>query len=306
MGHGRPPKCKWNISGLNNHSNPVSEAPRNSPVVEDPEVVVDPDESSDTSVNKEEDLAQCWIDDDQTGFAHWFGYLEPDIDEMSEEECEVESWEDNWFDDEDMQEMLYKYALAMDKDITDEDWVPEAVKARKKQRHQREQKCTCCVLCILLNSTVETAQPKEYAKAPDLAKKASRTQHRYRAAMKTQNSLKRFGFVGDAPVTRGLLAASNSPSPSISSTSEPTLSTSSASSSQDPFDVDVPVRVESEEPILNWETNRHENNNVDGDPITIHQESIEPELHWDDPAVFVGSAADSVNEKTQADLSGEA
>lgn len=110
--------------------------------------------------------------------------------------------------------------------------------------------------------------------------------------MKTQNSLKNFGFSGDAPVVNGTLTAANNRSPS------PPPGSSSLS-------VDVPVTVESEEPILNWETNKPENNNVDGDRVTIRQETIEPTLQWDDPAVFVGSAADSVDDETRADLAGE-
>ncbi|KAE9392941.1 hypothetical protein BT96DRAFT_967294 [Gymnopus androsaceus JB14] len=294
MGRGRPLKRKRNTSGLNKQSTHVSEAPRILPIVEEyPEMVIDSDEENQLEkntpqpadrANEEEGLDQCWIDDEQTGFARWFGYIERDIDEMSEEECATENWEDNWFDDEKMQEILYKYAVAMDKDVADEDWVPESIKNRKKRRQQREQK----------------SRPKEYAKGPDIAKKAPRTRRRYKAAMETQNSLEKFGFFGDAPIVKGMLAAANNPSPppssSAPSTSEPIPSTSSAAP-RDPVEVDVP-------------TNRPGNNNLDNDddsePITIRQETVEPTLQWDDPAVFVGTAADSVNAETQADLAGEA
>lgn len=74
----------------------------------------------------------------------------------------MEIWEDNWFDDEEMQEILYKYAVAMDKDVADEDWVPEAVKSRKKQRQQREQKCMCCISfhIVELNQNYKQHDPR--------------------------------------------------------------------------------------------------------------------------------------------------
>ncbi|KAJ3742705.1 hypothetical protein DFH05DRAFT_1461752 [Lentinula detonsa] len=43
-------------------------------------------------------------------------------------------------------------------------------------------------------------QPKEYAKGPDIEKKAAQTKWWYREAMKTQHKLEYFGLAGNAPI----------------------------------------------------------------------------------------------------------
>ncbi|KAF9264963.1 hypothetical protein L218DRAFT_216216 [Marasmius fiardii PR-910] len=46
-------------------------------------------------------------------------------------------WKDEDFEDEGLQEQMFYYAVAMDEDLKDEDWVPEMLKegaARRKKR----------------------------------------------------------------------------------------------------------------------------------------------------------------------------
>ncbi|KAJ3978364.1 hypothetical protein F5890DRAFT_1479426 [Lentinula detonsa] len=176
-----------------------------------------------------------------------------------------ELWEDKWFDSEELEQTMFLHAAAMNEDIADEDWVPESLleaqERKKKQRREREHK----------------EHPKVYATGPDIARKASRTQFRYKAAMRTQMTLHSFGIVGDAPVNHGQLASHQSICASVSvciESVEPDPEEQTRSLSPP-----VKVRIESIEPDL------HAPNMAEGltrslsPPVQIRIESIEPDLY---------------------------
>ncbi|KIK60534.1 hypothetical protein GYMLUDRAFT_244518 [Collybiopsis luxurians FD-317 M1] len=122
-----PTKCKQNITGLKNQKRPTLEAPSDAPAA--------PSDSGcatsqlkttqwpkQQSAGENEEVADgCWIQEDMTLFAQRFGYREEAKNEDEEEECEVDGWEEEWFNSKELEEKLFHYAAAMDSDVEDGD-----------------------------------------------------------------------------------------------------------------------------------------------------------------------------------------
>ncbi|KAJ3743635.1 hypothetical protein DFH05DRAFT_1460850 [Lentinula detonsa] len=189
-----------------------------------------------------------------------------DDDGIDDEEIETEElWEDKWFDSEELEQTMFLHAAAMNEDIANEDWVLESLlkaqERKKKQRREREHK----------------EHPKVYATGPDIARKASRTQFRSKAAMRTQMMLHSFGIVGDAPVNHGQLASHQSICAPVSvciESVEPDPEEQTRSLSPP-----VKVRIESIEPDLPAPNMAEGLTRSLSPPVRIRIESIEPDLY---------------------------
>lgn len=138
---GRPPKRKRNTTGLKNQAKPSSAQP--GPVIADtsvhctssPDMV--PEVQPDTEV-----IDDYWVQEGLTSVAQWYGYKE---EESDNEDCEINDWEEEWFDSEELLENMFRYAAAMDDDVQDADWIPDSLsqegsERKKRMRKQREQK----------------------------------------------------------------------------------------------------------------------------------------------------------------------
>lgn len=113
-GQRHPPKCKQNITGLKNQSEP-SPSPKdwsNSPEKQ-PEVETD-DEDNIHDV-PDDVIDECWVGEEATGLTWWFGYEDEGMDEDIEE---MVGWDDEelGLEDSDLSKKLSCYAAAMGDD----------------------------------------------------------------------------------------------------------------------------------------------------------------------------------------------
>ncbi|KAM6492911.1 hypothetical protein JOM56_000864 [Amanita muscaria] len=163
MARGRRPKHTRNTTGLRNQPTQlnVPQLPNVEPIGSDTERTQTPGDSDSHCENSDTgtpdtllerglglhfDSTRFIIDNDDAG-------IESDL------EIEEVSLCGDW-GDENLQESLIALAVNEGDDPLDEDWLPNALKKRKKPRIER---------------------PKQYAKGPDVMSKSKRTQRRYRS-----------------------------------------------------------------------------------------------------------------------------
>ena len=130
MAHGRPRKRTWNTTGLRNRAaqSSIPQLPNAEHFANDVEPLLSPDDSNEpinsSSLDRPEkglglyaESTRFLIDDEDAGMGS-----DADVEEASL----CSDWED-----EDLQESMVKLALSEGDDLTDEDWLPHQLKAKK-------------------------------------------------------------------------------------------------------------------------------------------------------------------------------
>ncbi|KAJ3780069.1 hypothetical protein GGU10DRAFT_381253 [Lentinula aff. detonsa] len=215
---GRPLKRKRDVIGLRNQPGQLAAGPQEVPQSSislssscSPEIENDlDDEILDASADGSGDFV---LDEAAAGLARWSVHGQDEEDEIEE----MVNLDGLGLDNEDLQERLTEYAIAMGDDLRDENWLPTEIR-RKLQRQKREKR----------------SRPREYAKGPDVGSKSLRTQQRYKIEIVSNQSLtEKFGFTV---------------------TSKASSSTRAITTVSSPPGSPVQIRVESVEPELTWDT----------------------------------------------------
>lgn len=192
---GRPPKNKGrNISGLRNQPPAIPQPALDQPDLPDP-LPTDSDLVSDLVGDTEDDHWNPEIYDDSLHAVYAEEQSDADGDISSEEEGKEEEekelgitdWDD--LDSLEVNKRLWQMALEQaDVDWKDLDWVPPKDQAKKRKR-ALEKKREFYIITYHIVTHRTLARPQTYATGPDIARKAERTQRRYRKSTKTQTTL---------------------------------------------------------------------------------------------------------------------
>ncbi|KAF8238549.1 hypothetical protein L208DRAFT_1241989 [Tricholoma matsutake] len=172
MARGRPQKHIRNTAGLRNQATQsnIPQLPNAEPLINDVECSPSPHDSHEpinpSSLDRPEQALGLHIDSTR--------FLIGDDNAGMESDTEIEeaSLCGDW-EDEGLQESMFKLGLDDGDDMSDEDWLPYQLRKTKK---------------------LKTERPKQYVKGPDIMSKSKRTQHRYRKASRNQKTLDGFIF----------------------------------------------------------------------------------------------------------------
>ncbi|KAF9258948.1 hypothetical protein L218DRAFT_1080196 [Marasmius fiardii PR-910] len=278
MTAGRPPKRKRNINGLQNQQKRTYGPDSSQDPAEAAPTIDAPSSRCESHIDASEGVVGSMdmgvvVSGMALGCSDDSELENESSSEISEDELTEMKWKDEDFEDEGLQEQMFYYAVAMDEDLKDEDWVPEMLKegAARRKKHKSE----------------TPKKRSKYATGPVIANKSRASQYRHKISTQNQGTLTSFIEFSDytKPAIKGYRAQHIGPSQTFPSEQET-----------------VVVQEESMEPESVWDVFGAEDDGVD---MSIREESVEPILEWDSSGME-GSLIDSPDLQNVPELLTEA
>ena len=168
------------------------------------------------------------------------------------------------WEDEGLQESMFKLALDEGDDMLDEDWLPYRLRKTKKLKTGQ----SCVTRAQSRKLTLWNAErPKQYVKGPDIMSKSKRMQRHYCKASRNQKTLDSFIFLMHKVV--------HAPTLPQSSAGHDVINSEAVTIRQESIEVEIPpmIREESVEaqiqPLISEES---------VNPAVIHEETVDIEI----------------------------